>query len=296
MSKINLPRRLERPPRNSVIAAADRAAEPAATDRSCRSDSPPSIQLLVSVREFDEFELAWRTGVDLIDFKEPRDGPLAPVSAQLWQQAAAQLGSGPGSNQPEGSFAEASADNRPGRLPRLSAALGELPSALRIASAVPRQFTFAKAGPSDCGRVETLTRMWRELRCELDRSIQLVAVAYADHDQAGCPPPESIFAAAAESGLRYGLLDTFAKDGLSTIELLGEQRLRRIAENLRHQSFWWALAGSIKLEPFRRWLGGGRSPDCVALRGDVCSRDRTGRLRSRRIRCWQRLLAEHQFG
>ncbi len=242
-----------------------------------------SIGLLVSVRDQLEARIAFSAAVDIVDLKEPRNGPLAPVDPAIWRRVA-QL-------RPELSLsADGSALAR--QTPRLSAALGEPADAKSIASSLPAAFAFAKAGPSGCDRTADLQRVWEEIRQRLDDSIELVAVAYADAASARCVEPEQVFAEAAKAGMRRCLIDTFTKDGQSTLDHLGANRLRDLAAIATEHQLWWTLAGSITTAHLPELIRSRVQPNCIGVRGDVCRSGRAGKISESRVRIWQKLLAE----
>lgn len=231
------------------------------------------IKLLVSVRNQSESAAAIEAAVDVIDWKEPREGPLAPVDPQLWRDAADQL----------------DLDQAP---LVMSAALGEPEQAADIASAVPSRFAFAKVGPRGCDTPAKLTRCWQQVRQQLDAAVELVAVAYADSHHAQCLTAEEVFQLAGETGFSRCLIDTFGKNGKSTLDWLGMPGLAQIAQTARCQGLWWALAGSIKLQHLGRLRSNHIRPDCIGLRGDVCRQDRTSNLDAQRVKTWQHALQD----
>ena len=235
--------------------------------RSCRP------QLLVSVRTLEELTSVRDAGVDVIDLKEPRNGPLAPVAPSFWGGAAASLGP---PTQP--------------RDPLLSAALGESAEARIVAGQVPPAFSFAKVGPSGCRTRALLHQIWGDVREDLNDQVELVAVAYADSDHADCLTPEQIFADAAEAGFRFCLIDTYTKDGRSTLDHLGMARLRELAALCRQLQMRWALAGSIGRTHLPALTAHDIDPDIIGVRGDVCHSDRTGDLDPQQVKLWQQAL------
>jgi uncharacterized protein (UPF0264 family) len=244
--------------------------------------SAPSIAplLLISVRDRTEISCVLESGVDILDLKEPGDGPLAPVDRQLWQSAASEV--------------DAWARERPRHhKPLLSAALGESEQAARIAADVPAAFAFAKVGPSGCRSPVRLQRTWDDVRRTLCGQVELVAVAYADWQQADCLPPEAVFEQAVRSGMRRCLIDTFVKDGSSTLQHLSWERLQAVVTMASEYGLWWALAGSIRREHLSQLSAHAITPDCIGLRGDVCDSDRTGKIDLERVRGWQ--LAVQQY-
>ncbi|QDT03299.1 hypothetical protein K227x_16810 [Rubripirellula lacrimiformis] len=235
--------------------------------------SPPSApQWLVSLRSQDELRIALQHPIDILDLKEPRKGPLAAAPAELWHAAIAMTADLPQS-------------------PRLSAALGESQESLRIASDLPAEFAFAKMGPSDSVSMDRLCHTWDRVRSELAPSIQFVAVAYADHTAASCPDPVTIFRAASRAGIQRCLIDTFVKDGKSTLDHLNRDQITELAETARAQSSWWALAGSVGVRHFPVLSQWNIVPDCIGVRGDVCDQDRTSELSPQRMRDWSAAMA-----
>jgi hypothetical protein len=225
----------------------------------------PPIGLLVSVRDMREWSLVRSLPIDVVDFKDPGAGPLAPAPEQLWRRAAAS----------------------PSCFGMLSAALGELPAAIELAPRVPGQFSFAKAGPSGVSDLATLAGHWRALRKNLDRSVDLVAVAYADHELADCPRPEAIFDLAAQEGIRTWLVDTFSKlSGVSVYSILGTERLIEIDRMAQRNQARWVLAGSIDRVTAQRVIEAGIRPRYFGIRGDVCSGNREGQIDLRRVESW----------
>lgn len=232
-------------------------------------------KLLVSVRSLDEVAEAVEGGADFVDLKEPRHGPLAPTAVGLWREASSMWAeSGDGSSRPP-----------------LSAALGEPAEAVRLAHQLPPAFSFAKVGPSRCETIRKVVGVWDEVRQQLDDRVELVAVAYADSDNARCADAEQILQAAVDQGFQRCLIDTFEKDGRSTLDQLGIGGVMRLAEIARRGGLWWALAGSIRADHVSQLCHAGLIPDCFGVRGDVCEQDRTGSLCRERVRHWKGVLA-----
>lgn len=230
-------------------------------------------QLLVSVRNRRELATVLASGVDIIDLKEPGRGPLAPTAAELWSYAA--------------SLWEELSPSSP-----LSAALGERADAIQIAGRLPSAFTFAKVGPSGCHGIGAIGDLWTAVRERLDDRIELVAVAYADFQAARSLQPEAIFQLAAEAGFERCLIDTFVKDGRSTLDHLGMDGLAALANMAREAGLWWTLAGSIRVDCVSLLRQHAALPDCFGVRGDVCRRGRASTLSSERVTVWKESLLQ----
>jgi uncharacterized protein (UPF0264 family) len=240
--------------------------------------SSDRCQWLVSVRDRREATCATKFGVDILDVKEPSAGPLAPASVDTWREICGM------------------ADRHdPRQLPPFSAALGESEQAVSVAPLVPPSFHFAKAGPSHCIVPSQPLRLWDTLRNRLPKSVELVAVAYADHQAAHSLPPEHLLELAARAGLNRILVDTYDKSKHSAIDTLGPRRLLEFGRLANDHGIWWSLAGSLKLEDLNRIdrlfadPGSGDSasrPNCLAVRGDVCDQNRCGTLCPIRMKAW----------
>ena len=231
---------------------------------------PDRRQLLVSVRNVAEMRVA-ADFADIVDFKEPAHGPLAAVDPSVWEDAVGANASRPASAQ-------------------LSAALGEFEQAATIARQVPAHFSFAKVGPSGFRDPRRLSEMWRGIRQSLPSSVELVAVAYADFERAGCVSPETVASLAAEQGIQRCLIDTFTKDGRSTLDWLDLNRIQRISERMEATNTWWTLAGSLQLQHLERLREAGVQPDCLGVRGAVCADGRVGTLDAHRVRLWRETI------
>lgn len=219
------------------------------SDSRLRPTSSPNhaTELLVSVRSLVEAEAAACLDVDIIDFKEPSRGALAPVNVEVWGEAA---------------------DRFPHR--SLSAALGEQGTALRLAARVPETFRFAKVGPSHVPTVGHLVRLWDRL--ELPGTIELVPVAYADHLGADCPDVTTILEAVIEENRKRLLIDTFLKDGRGLRDHFTDEILSTLLTRAKRAGVWIALAGSLCLDQVLDLRAKQLTPNCWGVRGDVCNR------------------------
>lgn len=220
--------------------------------------------LLVSVRSLAEAKLASQSNISILDVKEPSDGPLAPAGKEVWERIA---------------------EFNAGRIP-LSAALGEFHQGIEVAAAVPKQFRFAKVGPSGSLSIENLHGRWQEIRSRLSPDIELVAVAYADHRAASCPAPDEVFGLAAKIGLKTWLVDTFEKDGKSTLDHLSGTELLSISAFAKQYGAKWVLAGSMRIEMLEGIRLAKICPDLFGVRGDVCMESRGSELSVQRIGRW----------
>lgn len=212
------------------------------------------LGLLVSVRSVQEARIAAESGVDVIDLKEPAAGALGACQPEIWRSCWAEV---------------------PFR-GRWSAALGEATAAIPLASHVPPQFRFAKAGPAGICQTAQLIDLWHTLAGILKQNTELVPVAYADFKQANCLSPETILTAAGQFAANTVLLDTFSKTGRSSIEILGQQRLTELLAQCQALKLNLVLAGSLAADDISKLVELGVKQ--VGVRGCVCVGGRNGEI------------------
>jgi uncharacterized protein (UPF0264 family) len=220
--------------------------------------------------------MALQAGVGIVDLKEPRRGALAPTKRGIWRWAAERWDRLAESIDPADELVT----------PPLSAALGEREEAMAVAADLPATFRYAKVGPSQCPDADPLRRLWSGVRDLLDDRTELVAVAYADWQDAGCLSPQQIFRLAADFGFARCLLDTWIKNGRSSLEILGPAAITCLAETAKEGGLWWALAGSLRLADVATLSRSGVMPDCFGVRGDVCQGARDRSLDPLRVQAW----------
>lgn len=217
--------------------------------------------LLVSVRDVKEAEAAIAGGCDILDLKEPQNGPLGMVApatiAKIVESVRKQSKSMP-----------------------ISVALGELSDwdNLKKIPKLPSAITYLKVGTAKVGKDANWPDRWKAVRKQFELAsktkFRWVAVAYADWRAANAPSPTAIVdAVLEESGGKAGgcvgvLFDTFAKQGRSLWEWISRADLKRHTEALHQGGRLVALAGN---------LGCGcldglpmLEPDIVAIRSAAC--------------------------
>ena len=239
-------------------------------ESSLRRNKPPG--LLVSVRSITEMQLLAGLDLTVLDIKEPHAGALAAASPEVWYSIAT--------------------ENAKLQNPwRLSVALGECSEAIELAGKVPASVEFAKAGPAHTRDLGTIQTYWETIRKRLSASTELVAVAYADHENAGCPSPEAIFDLAAQVGLKTWLIDTFQKDGSSTVDHLTTSRLSGLAHQASNAGAQWVLAGSVRSQMVTALEENGVLPDLFGVRGDICDGPREGIVARKKVQSWLAMLS-----
>jgi uncharacterized protein (UPF0264 family) len=222
--------------------------------------------LLVSVRNGQEASIAGRAGADLLDLKEPANGPLGRCDESVWIDVARRTR---------------------GRTP-LSAALGEWHEwadlddfAVQVRLACLQGFRFAKIGPGRSARDggEGLETTYRRLQELGPRGLGWIAVVYADCQRGESLDRNSILTMASKVGCAGVLIDTCDKSR----PIFWDEGWARYVRRVRGENLLVALAGGLTPKSIRRiatW-----QPDWFAVRGAACrGGDRESSVSYRRVR------------
>lgn len=241
-----------------------------------RDDGRPL--LLVSVRNADEARAAVRGGADIVDVKEPSQGPLGRADPTTISKIV-EVGR---------------ASGRP-----VTVALGELfewfedDAVAQAASNDGRWWaepTLLKVGLAGMRGEDWPTRL-RTLMETLDvPHDRWVPVAYADHDVARSPLPEDVIDVCATLGTRGVLFDTFDKSAGRLLDHLPIERLADLVDRLRANGRLAALAGRLRADdlPMLARIG----PDVLGVRSAACvDGNRNGVIDADRVRELQRSIA-----
>ncbi len=216
-------------------------------------------QLLVSVRNVVEAQLALDAGVDLIDIKEPLGGSLGAAGADTIAGVARRIA---------------------GRVP-LSAALGELLEP-QVARPLPEGLHFVKYGLAGCAARGDWPQLWRQRLAQLPAQVVPVAVAYADWHLAGAPSIEDVLELATEVGCGALLIDTFDKSAGNVLSHRSLDDLHRILQQAHSRQLMFVVAGSLGPRELTAILP--LEPDVVAVRGAACAAQRTGTIDGEKLR------------
>lgn len=200
-------------------------------------------QLLVSVRNVTEANAALSGGADVIDVKEPQNGPLGQADVQTIREVFEHVA---------------------GRKP-VSAACGEL---LDTDNRTDLPLTYRKWGPAGCRGL-----CWGDLLKDRHNSWgkeTVVTVAYADAEQANAPSVAEIHAFALQLPGTVFLIDTFRKQpGQNLLTHLSKPQLFDLVRSCHDKQVKIALAGSLGFADIEALLD--LQPDFFAVRGAVCS-------------------------
>ncbi len=227
---------------------------------------PP--RLLVSVRDAKEAGIACTAGADIIDVKEPRNGPLGRATSGVLRE-----------------IAEGLPQNQP-----LSIALGEWYEPV-MSTSLPSSARWAKVGWKH--GVQATAVDWLE-RVRNTSPAQLIGVVYADHVRVQAPPFETILswirlAPQPSSGI---LIDTAIKDGCGLLHWCTLQQLRQYQKQCHRHGLFLALAGSLDLQSIvelKKFV----NPDIIAVRGAACEgQRRQAQIQKDRVQSLVRCLRE----
>ncbi len=242
--------------------------------------------LLVSVRDAAEAAAALEGGAAIIDVKEPRHGPLGAAEPEAiaavarvvgtrrpWTMACGDLGV-------EGSCGRGMDPAGPSEpvAAAIRSRLDRVLALLEPSSVPPAAVKVGLAGAAGPDWQRRLRAVFESLPAGSDR----VAVAYADWQRAGAPPPQEVIAAAGGLGCSVLLLDTFDKaaDGLFGCCPPGMPAAWVAAA--RAAGLTVAVAGRIApAEIPAAWALG---PHVVALRSAVCFNGRDGAVQADLVR------------
>lgn len=224
-------------------------------------------KLLVSVRDAAEAAAALAGGADLIDVKEPANGPLGRADAAVIAEVVKTVA---------------------GRVP-VSAALGELfdwPFHV-VSIRPPAEVEYVKWGLAGWLQSDWAHHL-RMAHILIGCKPRVVAVAYADWVAANAPRPMDVATYACEHGMPAFLLDTFQKDGATLLDWLPVEKVAAFVERCHAANVKVALAGSLGLTEIERLRP--VAPDWFAVRGAVCDGGRGGRVTMERVRALAELI------
>lgn len=214
--------------------------------------------LLVSAASQDEWELAVHAGVDWIDLKDPRRGPLGRPDLGLARDFAQRMRSLPEYRWSiAGGELDAWRHDSDEAFCRILGDSGAIKWALAGCADKPNW----KSKVADCARA-------------LPGSHQAILVHYADHRDCNAPTWGSVLEAACQSQLRYVLIDTAVKDGRGLFDHLSCDSLQSMITQARWMGLEVAIAGSLRLDQLA--MGPRVQAAWVGVRGAVCDgADRT---------------------
>jgi len=218
--------------------------------------------LLVSVRDWDEAQIALSAGVQILDMKEPSRGPLGRVDNKTALSILRGI-------------------EESGCLVKSSLALAEL--AHKPVVPLPGEFSqlsYLKLGLAgmrhESDWVEKWVRTRERLTCRFpsgelpsgEQGPRWVAVAYVDEEFADAPAIEDVIAAAADTGCAAVLFDTFEKSQGGLLEFLEIERLESLFARIRSLGMMGVAAGKVRKQDVPDLVRAGA--DVIAVRTAAC--------------------------
>lgn len=234
-------------------------------------------KLLVSVRNVQEADLALAARVDLVDVKEPAQGPLGAASPETIQEILRK------------------ADRRA----RTSVAFGELFEFERdgrfsalfngMKAQTVRWPDYVKVGLSRCASNANWPEKWRQFLEIFPQHATAVGVVYADWTHARSPPPAEVIAQARTLKSAAVLIDTFDKRGPGLLRLFSIAVVKSLIDEIHAARMEVAIAGQLTLDDALAIAP--LKPDYIGVRGGVCRPDRNGEIDPQALLAWRQAIA-----
>jgi (5-formylfuran-3-yl)methyl phosphate synthase len=208
------------------------------------------MRLLVSVVSAREARRALAGGADIIDVKDPSQGPLGAPSPRVLSEVVAEVG---------------------GAVP-VSVALGDLPNlphtaALAARGAVLSGADYVKVGLRGVQGIDDAVALMRAVADAVGPQTAVIAAAYADAAALDPPAlaPAWLPGVVDLSGIAGALVDTFVKDGRGVYSWLSPSELVDLVARTRSAGGSFAVAGQLALGELHRL-----EADVVGVRSAVC--------------------------
>jgi (5-formylfuran-3-yl)methyl phosphate synthase len=217
------------------------------------------MRLLVSVRSAQEARRALIGGAEIIDVKDPSQGPLGAPSPRVLSEVVAEVGAAA----------------------PVSVALGDLPNLPHTAALAARGAAligaaYVKVGLRGVQEIDEAVALMRAVADAVGSQTAVIAAAYAD---AGALDPPALGPAwlpgvVERSGIAGALFDTFVKDGRGLYSWLSESEVADLVARTQAAGGTFAVAGQLTRGELRRVAA-----DVVGVRSAVCrGGDRAGAL------------------
>ena len=213
------------------------------------------MKLLISPKNEKEAVEAAAGGADIIDVKNPKEGPLGAnfpwVIRRIRQVTPANI--------------------------EVSCTLGEVPNlpgsmALASLGAATTGVNYIKAGLYGLKTPEEAVYLMRNVTKaakEYNPSIKVVVSGYADAERISTVDPLAVPEITHEAQADIAMLDTAIKDGKNLFSFLAKPQLQRFVDAAHNYGLKAALAGSLQKEDLPEIYALGA--DVVGLRGAACT-------------------------
>lgn len=226
------------------------------------------MKLLISIKGVDEASIALEGGADIIDVKEPLEGSLGAANPRVLSEVVEVVG---------------------GRA-EVSAAAGDLQDAPNLASCAALTLAslgagYVKLGLHKVGSVQSGVKLVESVKQCLGAfgfDPKVAVVGYADYVRSGSLSPSQVLRVAMKSLADVFMLDTYIKDGKSSLSFVSLEQLARLFKQAHDGGLTVALAGSLSLSDVERVKP--VEPDILGFRGAACAGGRSGGLSLSRVR------------
>jgi len=213
------------------------------------------LKLLISPKNETEAVEAVAGGADIIDIKNPDEGPLGAsfpwIIRRVRQVTPANI---------EVSCTVGEAPNRPGSI------------ALASLGAASMGVNYIKAGLFGLKNVEEAVYLMRNVTQaakDYNPAIKVVVSGYADAARVGTVDPMLVPKIAYEAKADIAMLDTAIKDGKKLFAFLTKPQIRSFANKAHGYGLKVALAGSLQKEDLPEVYALGA--DVAGIRGAACT-------------------------
>ncbi len=208
------------------------------------------MRLLVSVVSASEARRALAGGAEIIDVKDPREGPLGAPSPRVLSEVVGAVG---------------------GAAP-VSVALGDLPNLPHTAALAARGAAlcgadYVKVGLRGMRRLDDAVALVGAVADGAGSGTAVIAAAYADAAALDPPAlaPGRLPELVAATGIAGALVDTFVKDGRGLYGWLSEPELADLIDRTHALGASFGVAGQLTRGQLRRVAA-----DVVGVRSAVC--------------------------
>jgi uncharacterized protein (UPF0264 family) len=237
------------------------------------------VKLLISPQNIKEATEAIAGGADIIDVKNPKEGPLGANFPWVIKEIKQLI---------------------PGNV-ELSCTLGEAPNlpgtmALAAYGAALLNIDYIKIGLSGIQTIQKATDLLENIihAVKMGNSKTRVVIAgYGDYIRADSIEPQLVIQAAFATKADIVMLDTAIKDGKNLFAFQSHQQLEEFINNAHKHNLGVALAGSLQTQdlPTLKKLGA----DFVGLRGAACQNNNrdTGHITQERVKELAKIIKQN---
>lgn len=210
------------------------------------------IQLLISVTNVDEAQIALENGADLIDLKDPNQGALGALPQNKILEIVV--------------FVSAH-DQYSKKL--TSATIGDLPMQPQlilehVVTLAETKVDIIKIGFFKAYDYQPCLDVLKSLT---QKGLKLIAVLFAEYDYLD-DGLEDLIVAIKNAGFYGVMLDTAHKNGATFLDYFSESEIMELANCVREQGLVFGLAGSLKLQHIA--IAKKTTPTYMGFRGGVC--------------------------